>query len=251
MFDDLEGKLIECRELRDALRHLEGLPAAGALLGKSVVEAAVGLLDINLGDLVLDGWIKHNELLAAGRRTQRAPAQPEDVVLAEHQITSTHHPSVEVYIDNQRVATLTFDLEVSLDLLGVVAVVSAGKLIAFRVGDATIRAELSMSGRVLVKRAMRCRIGALVPLGNGVALVKDAGPPERGLRSLRPWIRADRHVSDMSGAAWHPDPEGRHEFRYWSGTRWTEHVSDRGVASIDPLLASAPAGVQPLYSFDA
>jgi hypothetical protein len=36
-------------------------------------------------------------------------------------------------------------------------------------------------------------------------------------------------------AAWHPDPTGRHEHRWWDGERWTEHVADAGQASVDPL----------------
>ncbi len=36
-------------------------------------------------------------------------------------------------------------------------------------------------------------------------------------------------------AAWHPDPAKRHEFRWWDGLRWTEHVSDRGQTSTDPI----------------
>jgi hypothetical protein len=35
-------------------------------------------------------------------------------------------------------------------------------------------------------------------------------------------------------AAWHADPSGRHEHRYWDGLRWTEHVADNGVGGIDP-----------------
>ena len=35
-------------------------------------------------------------------------------------------------------------------------------------------------------------------------------------------------------ASWHPDPFGRHELRYWDGSRWTEHVSSHGKQSIDP-----------------
>lgn len=34
---------------------------------------------------------------------------------------------------------------------------------------------------------------------------------------------------------WLPDASGRHESRYWDGRRWTEHVSDGGVQSIDPV----------------
>ena len=37
---------------------------------------------------------------------------------------------------------------------------------------------------------------------------------------------------------WHADPAQRHELRYWDGTDWTEHVTDGGVASIDPPVAS-------------
>jgi hypothetical protein len=34
-------------------------------------------------------------------------------------------------------------------------------------------------------------------------------------------------------AAWLPDPQGRHELRYWDGHAWSEHVSDAGVQSAD------------------
>ena len=37
-------------------------------------------------------------------------------------------------------------------------------------------------------------------------------------------------------AAWHPDPTGRHQLRYWDGQDWTEHVSDDGVPAIDADL---------------
>jgi hypothetical protein len=32
---------------------------------------------------------------------------------------------------------------------------------------------------------------------------------------------------------WLIDPSGRHEKRYWSGSAWTEHVTDGGVPGID------------------
>lgn len=36
-------------------------------------------------------------------------------------------------------------------------------------------------------------------------------------------------------AAWHPDPRGRHQLRYWDGSVWTAHVADDGVTASDPL----------------
>jgi hypothetical protein len=50
----------------------------------------------------------------------------------------------------------------------------------------------------------------------------------------------------MVDASWLPDPSGTHELRYWSGTAWTEHVSDQGTTGIDvptrelPLPGEAP-----------
>lgn len=38
---------------------------------------------------------------------------------------------------------------------------------------------------------------------------------------------------------WNPDPTGRHEYRYWDGSSWTDDVSDNGVTSVDPV---SPAG---------
>jgi hypothetical protein len=45
----------------------------------------------------------------------------------------------------------------------------------------------------------------------------------------------------MHPAAWHPDPTGRHQFRYWDGSTWTEHVANDGVTASDPLAATTQA----------
>jgi uncharacterized protein YxjI len=36
-------------------------------------------------------------------------------------------------------------------------------------------------------------------------------------------------------ANWYPDPMGRHQLRYWDGTRWTDDVSTDGRQGVDPL----------------
>jgi hypothetical protein len=38
---------------------------------------------------------------------------------------------------------------------------------------------------------------------------------------------------------WHADPAGRHELRYFDGDGWTEHVTDAGRPSADPVRAHA------------
>ena len=57
---------------------------------------------------------------------------------------------------------------------------------------------------------------------------------DRLLASIDQAIGAAASGAAASGA-WHPDPTGRHEHRWWNGTTWTDQVADGGVAATDPL----------------
>src|SRR5688500_18577135 len=45
---------------------------------------------------------------------------------------------------------------------------------------------------------------------------------------------------------WHPDPRGRHEHRYWDGTKWTDHVSDEGVTGQDEIVSATVEVAAPI-----
>ena len=47
-------------------------------------------------------------------------------------------------------------------------------------------------------------------------------------------------MTDATPPQWLDDPAGRHEYRYWDGSRWTEHVSTQNRQGTDPLVASFP-----------
>jgi uncharacterized protein (AIM24 family) len=52
-------------------------------------------------------------------------------------------------------------------------------------------------------------------------------------------------VTGPQGGSWQPDPEGRYEYRWWDGQRWTDQVSHRGQVSRAPMGgAPAPRGAQ-------
>ena len=42
-------------------------------------------------------------------------------------------------------------------------------------------------------------------------------------------------VSQVQGPGWFPDPIGRYQHRYWSGSAWTEQVSSDGTVFVDSL----------------
>lgn len=57
-------------------------------------------------------------------------------------------------------------------------------------------------------------------------------------REPEPAARADGPPAEAptrTPAQWAPDPTGRHQHRYWDGSRWTDHVATDGVQSVDPL----------------
>jgi len=47
-------------------------------------------------------------------------------------------------------------------------------------------------------------------------------------------------MSPLPPANWYPDPAGRHEFRYFDGRVWTEHISNAGIRGTDPPIPSPP-----------
>ncbi len=81
------------------------------------------------------------------------------------------------------------------------------------------------------------------PTGAGGTAVRSATAPIGLIRTYRPTQRASLTVpspSDVSRpaaasvpAGWKADPTGRHQFRYWGGTRWTDDVADHGEQSRD------------------
>lgn len=63
-------------------------------------------------------------------------------------------------------------------------------------------------------------------------LAKELGLSKQVIRSAR--RRRSPIVDDgNTPSGWYPDPYVRHEVRYWSGSEWTEHVSDQGETSVD------------------
>jgi hypothetical protein len=63
-------------------------------------------------------------------------------------------------------------------------------------------------------------------------------PPGPPVPPLPPALPA----TEAQPAGWFPDPNGRHEHRYFNGRSWTADVADAGERAVDPL-GSAPGQV--------
>ncbi len=85
-------------------------------------------------------------------------------------------------------------------------------------------------------------VGTLVLVTIGRSL--ENVDPKTGMIILAAFIAFVILIASIRGAApksantnpgWWPDPFGRHEHRYYDGKKWTDHTSDKGVSSVDPM----------------
>jgi hypothetical protein len=149
--DVLARSLRECGVTHSSIQGLRGL-AVSALqtVHHEVATVADGLLDaLDLGDILLSGWRKYTDLTKAAERTLASPGSEEVVVLATHHVVSTHHPSVKLLVNGVKVHTFVFELKVEFDLIGVVAVLRGGELVALRGGECVVTATLTLEGTSL------------------------------------------------------------------------------------------------------
>ena len=98
-------------------------------------------------------------------------------------------------------------------------------------GDGGTRLDINGA----ISPAMRTRLtGVLNTLGSTVSAAPGVAP---GFAAPAPAPAPDAApaAAPTGGpAAWHPDPSGRHEQRYWDGNAWTDHVMDKGRPGSDP-----------------
>jgi hypothetical protein len=146
---------------------------------------AHGLLDLDLGGLVIAAWGKYADLTAAAKRTFATPDSSEVVELATHTITSTHRPFVELLVNDVHVATVRFELGVKFVVKGLLATVQHGRLVAVHAGDCDLTATLAAEGRQLAKRQAHLQLPLLVRLGSGLPLLHGLDAPPVSL-SVQP-----------------------------------------------------------------
>ena len=141
--------------------------------GRQVAVVANGLLDLDLGDLVVAGWRKQHQLAAAAERTAANPGSSEVVELATPRISTAHHPSVELLVNDVHVATVTFDLEVEFVVKALVVTVRDGHVVSLHTGSCDLAATLAAEGVQLASRRGHLELPLVVrwplPLRDGSA----------------------------------------------------------------------------------
>jgi hypothetical protein len=139
-----------------------------------LADATTGFMSTNLADVAAAGWKKYDALKGAARRTRDDPQAKQLVSLITHKIASSHHPTVDVYVDDKRLATIEIELEIALTITGVIAVVQQGRLTEIRSGSCTASGSLGVQQVEMIKRKRKFDLYGAFRLGHGVSLFEPA-----------------------------------------------------------------------------
>ena len=161
--ESIEGKLK--KELSSRLR---------AIVFDEIVAVMRRVLGVAVVDILAAAWRKWEPLAAAAQRTLQSPGSTEIVELLDHRITSTHQPGVDVKVDSVEVAKITLDVEIVIELHGLTAVVTQGRLSALRTGRADVSLNTSLDGTSLPPMTRTIDLAMEMDLGEGIPLTEDA-----------------------------------------------------------------------------
>jgi len=178
LFGDREPATVlqEAPGWRQVVDGLAGGLASVSAGGRMAVErelatASAGLLGLDLGDVLVGAWRKHRALVAAAEATRDRPGATELVQLATHRVTTTHRPYVTVAVNGATVATVHFDLSLTLDVDGVLGQVRQGRLVGLQGGRCTVTASLGCGGHDVVSRRTVIDPVITVRVGEGINLL--------------------------------------------------------------------------------
>ncbi len=148
---------------------------AHQVLDRTLLDGLAQLLQLDLASLVIEGWRTYNNLVDAAHRSRSTPERPEKVVLNTHQITSTHHPTIDVIVNETQRYSVQLSLTITFDLHLVRAVVQNGALVALESGSCLVSVALSIEdvpGEI--KRERELPAVAVIRLHSPVPLLRDA-----------------------------------------------------------------------------
>lgn len=114
----------------------EALDEAAHLLPHALLdEARTGyartveqLFQVRLEDILISGWSSVSALKECIRQSRKRPDETLPFYLADHTLTSTHHPSLDVMLGPTEIARLPFEIDLSLELKAVQLGIRDGRI---------------------------------------------------------------------------------------------------------------------------
>jgi hypothetical protein len=142
------------------------------LAQNEIVKKLEELLDINISDILVAAWNKYQVLLKYTDRTKYPPNETFLVPLAEHTVTSEHHPYLEIMVEDQPVGRIDFDVLIALKLKGIILKVQDAKIMEIHTGTCKGKGTIKCEGLVIfAEETDSVPLPGSFKLGRGVPIV--------------------------------------------------------------------------------
>jgi len=164
---------------RTTARAFERLPRVTreAAVREAAV-AAVGLLKVDLMEVLVTGWREHRDIFSAARRTLDLPGSKELVGLAPHRITTVQQPAVSILVDGHRVHTLQLGLSIFFEVTGLVAGIHAGRLAGIHAGRCDLGLALTAHELEVLTKRSHLELPGVKSLKRGFRLLPAGAYPD-------------------------------------------------------------------------
>jgi hypothetical protein len=140
-----------------------------------VLSALRQVLDVPIGSVFAAAWNKGREFEKYTDHKQYPPEARYLVALAEHSITFSQEPRVDVLVNGMRAGTVEFKAELRVNFEAAKVAVQNARFVALHTGACTFKGTIECEGATLVERSSRdytlpgrLSFGAGVPIGLGL-----------------------------------------------------------------------------------
>jgi len=129
------------------------------------------LLDIGIPDVVAGAWNTAGKLVEYLDQEKYPPNETVIVPLLKHSIQSSHHPYIEVLVDDMSMGKVHLDIVVEMVLEGFYLKIKAGKIKAIETGMCKAKGSIGIEGVTLMEEQMKpITLPGVISLGDGIEI---------------------------------------------------------------------------------
>jgi hypothetical protein len=201
--------------------------------------AAVGLLKVDLMEVLVSGWREHRDIFTAARRTLDMPGSKELVGLAPHRISTIQQPAIGILVDGHRVHTLQLGLSIIFEVTGLVAGIHAGRLAAIHAGRGELGVALTVHELEVLTKRTHLELPGVRSLQRGFRLLPASAYPDEPHGHAAGQHPAGQHPAGQPGAALPAAVTAAH----FPGVDLMDgHVQSADLSDAGPYSAALAAG---------
>ena len=104
------------------------------VMTNNVADKLKDALDVQINQILKSAWSQHRDLLDDLEKSKQTKGETFLVPLANHTIRSTHHPAVEILVNDRRVAAFKFNANLMMRIHDAVLKIEGGEVVGAEAG---------------------------------------------------------------------------------------------------------------------